>query len=694
MWADRGLWAMVTRTGVLVPVRFTILLVALTTASCSRHQPAETYESALADYFRGDLKRAAAATHQGAERSREGPDPALYWNFRLLESEVLVAQARTAETEALLTQPVPPRAELEQLEVRRLIDLTSVSNGSQVAVLLPQARKRATAPELLIRICLGEGSMALDENRPKAANDAFHAALQLANRQSDPYWRPMVLKNLCYSSRRQNRYEESIEFGLQALAAAEKMGYRRLAAQARMNLVSAYRYLGDFESALLNGKQAIGVFQAIGARGDLMTSLGELGLVYDTMDDPKKAIACHQQAYEVANELDRRRDAARHAENLATSLIRNSQWDAAEVWNHRASDLAAAAKAKVEIPFLKRNEARIQDGLGHEQEAIRICQEILQSDSTDAVIQWAVYDFLGEIYGKQKRVNAKRTNSSGAALRVTRGVPVGDRQANYRITLLSRLIPFFQERVDFLASQKDDAVVLRAVESSRARALAEGLGRPLTPQQLPDLAWPPEVRQIREFLVAVLLVCSQAVTFAWLIAANGTKRFDLPPIADVEKLVARYRDIVEHSIQDPTTANQAAGPALWNVLMAEIARWIPKNSRVIVIPDGSPLHRLNLRDSGRSYPPAALLDRRRRTSRGAIDHHGHGQAGPRGPARRISVADWRSRLSGNVLRTVRGRQTRDSRHPGAVSRHKGGGARRVRTPHPRPIARRNRTSSG
>jgi tetratricopeptide (TPR) repeat protein len=220
----------------------------------------------------------------------------------------------------------------------------------------------------------------------------------LANRQSNPYWQSFALKNLCYSSRRRNRYEEAIEFGLQALGAAEKMGYRRVAAQAHGNLVPAFRYLGDFESALLHGKQAIAFFRSIRAQGDIINCLSELGLVYDVINEPRKAIEYHRQAYEIAHELNLP-DAARHAENLATALINTGQWDAATYWNQRASELAA----KREIPFLKRNRARIEYGRGNLQEAVRICGEVLQSDTTDAVIRWSVYDLLGEIEAKQNR---------------------------------------------------------------------------------------------------------------------------------------------------------------------------------------------------------------------------------------------------------------------------------------------------
>ena len=82
-------------------------------------------------------------------------------------------------------------------------------------------------------------------------------------------------------------------------------------------------------------------------------------------------------------------------------------------------------------------------------------------------------------------------------------------------------------------------------------------------------------------------------SFAWLITDRGTRRFGLPKASEIERLVTEYRSLVEHSIWDPLTAKSGASAALWNGLMAEIAANVPRDRRLIVIPDG-PLHRLNL----------------------------------------------------------------------------------------------------
>lgn len=81
-------------------------------------------------------------------------------------------------------------------------------------------------------------------------------------------------------------------------------------------------------------------------------------------------------------------------------------------------------------------------------------------------------------------------------------------------------------------------------------------------------------------------------SFAWLIAASGVERYELPGSGAIEKLVTNYRETVEHSVRDPLATNPA-GAELWKLLIAPIAPRLGKRERLIVIPDGA-LHRLNL----------------------------------------------------------------------------------------------------
>jgi CHAT domain-containing protein len=567
-------------------VGYAALLIAVAIASCSRSgSPDAAYRRAQSLFIGGRLDEAAAYASGNAARWRNPDDP-WFWKFRLLEAEALAAESKNKDLEKLLGDPVPPLPALRQLEVRRLIDLAPL-RPSQAAEMLRQAGAAVTDPELEIRIRLSEGILTFKEN---AGEPSFRAALAIADRLGNPYWQANALNNLSYSAKVKQRYEESLDLGLRALNAAGKAGARRVAAFAHGNLGSVYAYLGEFELALDHQGKAAEIFEEIGARSNLMTAVGELGVLYDREDQFPKAIASYKRAFEIALELNSKRDAARFAGNLSLTYLKTKQWDVAEEWNQRASGLATEIDARDMVPNIERNRALIAFERGHLDDAAGICEELLRTNRDRPDVRWSVYDLLGQIDAARSQF-AKANGEFEAALNIIEGTRL-DLTSSYRITLLSRLIPFYRDYVDALVQQNDDAGALRIVESSRARVLAEQMGRNLRPEQFPSQAALKELaRSTNSSLLSFWFAPNRS--FAWLISANGVRRFGLPPADEVEALVTRYREVVEHSLTDPIAANDSSGAALWNKLLGEIAPQIPKGSRLIVIPDG-PLHRLNL----------------------------------------------------------------------------------------------------
>jgi CHAT domain-containing protein len=485
------------------------------------------------------------------------------------------------------------KPELGQLEVRRLIDLVAVDlqikgEAAKVPAILAQARALVRDPELRVRLDLTE-ALAAFRPRPEAARQSDLAAADLAARERLPYWQAVALNNLCYALKRLGQYDESVDAGERSLAAAEKLGANRIAALAHLNLGSTYAILGDLENAVAHERKAVTVFDSTGARENLMTSLGELGLAYDDAGDSANAIANYQKAYDLAVALDRGDARVRFAANMALTLIKAHQWDQAAEWNQRATELAQPLKTSDLIPYLERNRARIAKGRGDPQEATRIGQALLRAKDTPPLIRWAVWDLLGGIAADAKRFT-EADRCYERALRTIETTRSGLLNANHRMTLLSQLMAFYQDYVDDLWPQKDDARALRIVESSRARVLAERLEQDVPASPLTSLAQFERAAQSAHASILSYWLAPKR-SFAWLITANGVERFELPASGAIEKLVTDYRETVEHSVRDPLA--NAAGSELWRLLIAPVAPHIRKGERLIVIPDGA-LHRLNL----------------------------------------------------------------------------------------------------
>ena len=583
--ADRTKFAAAAVLGLLLPL-----------FSCSRTEPArQAYARAWAAYVAGDLEAAGREASSYATRAQKEPDS--YWvlSLKLLDAEVLGAQSQWNRARTLLLAPLTAKPELRQLEVRRLIDLATADiqlgcDAAKIPGMLAQARAAVRDPEQRIRLELTEGMAAMKAGQPQEARQSFGAAADRAAKEGLPYWQAQSLNNLSYALKKLRRYEESIDAGQRALAAAEKLGAHRVAALARLNLGSTYAILGDLDSAFEHQRQAIVTLEAIGARADLMIALGELGSAYYGDEDFPNAISNYRKAYDLALAIGRRDEAARHARNLALTLIDARQWDQAAEWNQRASELARALDARDTSPFLERNRALIAQGRGDFQAAARIGQDLLRSAGTPPNIRWAAWDLLGALAADASRF-AEADRCYEQALRIIEATRSDLLDPNHRMTLLSELMPFYRAYVDVLWRQKDDVRALRVVESSRARVLAERLegdAAAAPPRGLTEFE-----RVARDAHASILSFwLAPERSFAWLINGRGVQRCQLPGSGAIEKLVTNYRDTVEHSVRDPLTAS-TAGSELWRTLVAPVAPHIRKGERLIVIPDGA-LHRLNL----------------------------------------------------------------------------------------------------
>ena len=454
-----------------------------------------------------------------------------------------------------------------------------------------RARALAKEPEVLIRLNLAQGSNAYNSGRPAEAQSDFQEALRIAIQIGDTYQQGQALSSLCASAKLLRQYEDSVSFGLRALDLAGRIGARRTSGFAHGNLGSTYALLGDFDSALKHEQQAVRIFQEIGARGNLMVHLGELGLIYDRQEDLPRAIETYTRAYTLARALGANRDGARDAANLALTSIKSRNWNVAESWNNQAAELAAKSQYPYVELLVERNRARIAWGRGQANEAAATCRHILASNPNQPFIRWESYYLLGVIDSSKKHF-PEADRSFDSALRIISENRAALSDSHNRITLLSRLIEFYRAYVDTLVDQDDNAHALHVVESSRAQVLSERLGRELKEQQFASDSSLEHAAAATHSAILSFWV-AQSRSYAWLITDKHVKRFQLPGSDEIEQLVTKYRETVEHSLRDPIASNDPAGPALWHALLEKIAPCIPKGTSLIVIPDG-PLHRLNL----------------------------------------------------------------------------------------------------
>jgi len=504
---------------------------------------------------------------------------------------VLSAQAKRKEAGEFLRDPIPKFPGSDQAEARRLIDVANNGTPAEQALQLLKTARATANQELLVRVGLVESIVLNNGGKAVEARASAQSALDLATRRADLYMESQALNNLSNCAKSLHQYEDSIQYGLNALAAADRVGARRIAALAHGNLGSTYAVLGDFDAARSHQQEAIRILEKINARSNVMIALGELGLLYDRQDDFPKALQYYQRAFDLARELGNNGQAARIAWNTSLTCIKANKWDDAEEWNHRAQELLRASGNDKPSPPVERNRARIAWGRGHADEAVAISHRILADNPKEPFIRWESYYLLGLIDSAAKRYQ-QADGDFESALETIGKVRSDLLDPANRIMLLSRLMPFYQAYVSTAVDQDDNARALRVAESSRARVLTERLGRSVEAQQFPSTASFEQAAAATHSSILCFWIAPER-SFAWLITAKIVKRFQLPPANEITAFVTQYRETAEHSLHDPVASSDAAGLALWHTLIEPIAPFIPTNTPLIVIPDG-PLHRLNL----------------------------------------------------------------------------------------------------
>lgn len=575
------------------PLPRSILVVLVVFSACRIESPDEAYRRIWRQYTTGAVAEAAQAAHAATAKFQNPEHPRWFWTFRLLEAEALLAQAKVPEASALLEGPIPAGPAASQLEARRLMDEADACSKSgrmaEALATLDAIRTQFSDPELQARINVLRGAVLARLGRMDAAEEILHRTMSDAALRRDAFQETSALMNLSACRKWENRYSDAVEYAATGVQVAEASGFRRYAAMCHGNLGSLYRILGDYDQAKQHEQKAIDLLSAIGDRGNLLIHLGELGILYYVQGQFENSIAQYNRAFNLAAQLNRNSDAARNAVNIAEIFIESKRWDKAQEWNDKAR--SSSTPENKTGPYVDLNAARIAAGQGRPEQAIGVYQKLLRTSGLPPSLVWDCHALLANIYIDQKKY-AEAGREFRAALDVIHKTRSDLLKSQFQITFLSSLIGFHQDYVDLLIDQHDDAGALQIIESSRARVLAERLGRDVAKAEA--IGTPRLTQLAKETDTSIISFwIAPKRSFAWLIDKDGVRRFTLPPASEIEPLVTAYNGVVEHSLKDPISAGDSNGSKLWNALLGQIAAKISKGSRVVIIPDG-PLHRLNL----------------------------------------------------------------------------------------------------
>lgn len=565
---------------------------------CSSRQAVidRAHQEAWTELRRGNLRLAERKVDDALRG--HGPNeqfPGSY-KLKLLRAEVLLAQGRAKEAFPLVERPMGQAESDRSLRLRRLVDcadaLSKLDRNREALPFVEQVAGEASAhgmPDLWLQSQVLKGAILIRTNRAQEADELLRRAAARASQDGNEYQRCAALVNLSFSKIRQFRLDEALPYARQALEAGERAGAGRFVAVAHNNLGIILARLGDFERAEHHQGLAVKSLTEIDDRRNLMEALGELGNLRILRSKRPEALPVFEQAYNAARELKANRSASRWAGNLALALLGERHWDEAERWNNQARALRDPDDRRG-LAFLKETAAFIAMGRKQYAEAERVSLEILAEPEAPPFLLWEARGNLADVYLKTKRPAAANAQFE-KAIQAIEQVRSDLLQSEYKLTFLARLIMFFQQYVDALVDQGQIARALEVAEYSRARVLAERLGRQkekitaVNARAFQDFA-----RRNRATLVSYWLAPTRS--FVWVVRPDGIRHAVLPGEKEIAASTAAFRRLVEEELRDLRTGGNEAARRLGETLLAAPRKLVPAGSRVVLVPDGV-LHRIN-----------------------------------------------------------------------------------------------------
>jgi len=540
--------------------------------------------------------------------------------LRLLQSEILLERGEAPAALEFLDQlkdPADPESHL-RWRVNRAVALSKTDKLDLANAVLDQVDQESqnlSLSEPVLKARLLRGTLLTRTKHLAQADSLFSETAATAERAGLPFYRAAALLNLSFSSLQRRRYDESVEFALQAL----KIGNRRLAAAIHNNLGVAYYRLGDLDTAELHGNQAIDLSKKAGDSRTYADALGNLANIDIELLKFPEAVKALEEALELSKKIGAKSDAYRWAGNLATAhlnvasaYINGKESDAdnpandvlspAERAKKVESELAAAERAndealglrnQLEHPdkplLLQFNAAEIAVDRNQSEEAEKRYRALID-EKPDGFLEWAAHARLGKLFATQKRF-AEARHEYELALTAVEGERSSLNKTESRLTFRNHLIRFFWNYVDLLVSEGRYNEALEVVEYSRARVMVERLGlQPRSIQQVRAAAFQDYARRSRDVMLSYWLAPERS--FAWVVDANGIHWSVLENRKTITNAVSLYRRAIE-DLRDPIAENLTQGTNLTRLLLDPVKQYLEGAQRVVVVPDGD-LHLLNL----------------------------------------------------------------------------------------------------
>lgn len=568
-----------------------LFVAGLVFQSCGRNSPQLAFERASLAFLHGELR----PSQEESERWARTSSPEWAWKFRILEAKAALARGLFDEVLKIFETPRVPSGRPD-LSIPALT-LTGAANAhlhnfAQAAEALNRASRWCDASDSLScgDLLQARGLLASEQNQSEIAQGFYEASLAFARSHGDRYLESTSLLNLGDESLDQGYLDKALDQSEAAYRAARIIhaSIPELVAQGNIGWVH-YR-LGNTEMALglsIDSEKAAARLEDVYDQENELTNLG-----YIYMDSRKFDLASRsfQQALQLAQGIKAQQDIYNALRVLARLSLQTDDLLNADRYAQQALAIPKQSMNRQDELYPLLVEGQVEARRGDSAAAEKTFHEVEQDKTCPVFLKWEAEHSLAQLYQAEKRPDSagREYRSALATFEAARDTV---RHEDSQLSFLTNAARIYDDYVRFLVDEGKSDEALRWADYNRARTLAEGFGR----LAKTNSTGPPPLhpRQIAQFVKGTVLFywLGEKQSYLWRVTPRQTKLFTLPPGAEIEDVLQRYR----RSLAGPENVLESAdrdGLALYRMLVAPAQPSIEKDAKVFIIPDGG-LNNLN-----------------------------------------------------------------------------------------------------
>jgi CHAT domain-containing protein len=579
-----------------------LLGVAAILSCGDRRSPQAIFDHATKSLRHGQVKQSQEEAAQAFRQYRDS-NPLWARKFLVLEAQAALERGLNEDVLQILKSEALPPDELEAA-IPALM-LTGIANANKHQ--FGEAEHSLTDAEKLCAqaalascgyVLQARGLLASEQSNSDAAEAFYTQSLSFARAHGDLFLESNSLLNLGAESLAEGRYDEAIDRSEAAYQAAKAAHAGILELDSAGNIGWAYYKLGDPDRALqrlLDAEKRASELEDVADQGLWLTNTA---YVYQDSRNFSLAEQNFHRALEIEQGpgVDSKENIYNALRALARLYLQTDDLNQANDYAGLALNMAREGRNRFDelYPLLVQGQVAARRGLSGTAEST--FREVEHDSLCPVFLKWEAQHSLARLYEDEKRTD-EADHEYRAALETFETARVDVRHEDFQVSFLTNAARIYDDYVHFLIVRGKSNDALRWADHDRARTLAEGLGLLVKGASSGGQAAPPALKaqDIARQTGGTLLFywLGEKQSYLWAISARKSQVFPLPPGAEIEAAVQRYRRALSGP-QDVLASTNEDGVALYRMLVAPANEQgaSTTSSKIFIIPDGG-LNNLN-----------------------------------------------------------------------------------------------------